>query len=312
MSFFLFCLLLIAAGVIAFFRATLIIVPQAEEYVIERLGQYAGTWCNGMHIKLPVIDRVVRKVKINEQTIDVPPSYIITKDNASVKIDAVLYFKIVDSALFSYGSVDPIGSLSTMVTTVLRAEMGALTLEEALTGRDQINHSMQDKLDQASDPWGIKVIRCEIKSIDPPQDIKNSMEEVLKAERMKRSKVLLAEAERQSAVLAAQGLRESEILKAQAQKEAEILHAEAHKEVLIREAEGQAQAVAVKARAEAEAITLLVKAKATPEVLELKRFEAVSRMADGQATKIIVPSNLQEMTTANLLFGQTALNDLPE
>jgi regulator of protease activity HflC (stomatin/prohibitin superfamily) len=279
--------------VLVLIAANIKIVPQAHAYVIEELGAFKTIWGVGLHVKIPFIDTIARKVDLKEQYCDFPPQPVITQDNVTMQIDSIVFFKISDPKAYAYGVRNPIGAIENLTATTLRNVIGSLTLDETLTSRDNINAKMQDALDIATDPWGIKITRVELKNINPPAQIVDSMEKQMKAEREKREKILIAEGEKQSAITVAEGQKQSKILQAEADKQATILHAEAEKEKKIREAEGQAQAIKAVKNAEAEGIKMLKEAGADDSVLTLKSLEAFEKAADGQATKIIVPSNLQ-------------------
>lgn len=269
------------------------IVPQAHAYVIERLGGYKCTWSVGLHFKVPFIDRVARRVPLKEQVVDFPPQSVITKDNVTMQIDTVIYFQITDPKLYSYGVENPIMAIENLTATTLRNIIGDLELDETLTSRETINGSMRDLLDVATDPWGIKVKRVEVKNIIPPAAIRDAMEKQMKAERERREAILKAEGEKKSTILVAEGNKASAILDAEAEKEAAILRAEAKKEAMIREAEGQAQAIRAVQQANAEGIRYIKEAGADDTVIQLKSLEAFAKAADGQATKIIIPSDIQ-------------------
>ena len=278
---------------IAIFVPCITIVPQAKAYVIERLGAYQGTWSTGIHFKVPIIDRVARKINLKEQVVDFPPQPVITKDNVTMQIDTVVYFQITDPKLYAYGVENPIMAIENLTATTLRNVIGDLELDETLTSRETINTQMRASLDIATDPWGIKVNRVELKNIMPPAAIQDAMEKQMKAERERRETLLRAEGEKKSTILVAEGKKEAAILDAQAEKEAAILRAEAQKEKMIREAEGQAKAIETVQQANAEGIRLIKAAGADEAVLTLKSLEALKNLADGQATKIVVPSDLQ-------------------
>lgn len=271
------------------------VVPQAYGYVIERLGGYQTTWGVGIHFKVPLIDRVARKVLLKEQVVDFAPQPVITKDNVTMRIDTIVFFQITDPKLYAYGVENPIMAIENLTATTLRNIVGELELDETLTSRDVINTKMRVALDLATDPWGIKVNRVELKSIIPPAAIQEAMEKQMKAERERRETILVAEGEKKSAILIAEGKKQSIILDAEAEKQAAILRAEAAKEKMIREAEGQAEAILKVQQANADGIRFLKEAGADSSVLALKSFEAMTKVADGQATKIIIPSELQNM-----------------
>ena len=268
------------------------IVPQAHSYIVERLGAYKETWDVGLHIMVPFIDKVARKVDLKEQYCDFPPQPVITQDNVTMQIDSIVFFRISDPKAYTYGVRNPIGAIENLTATTLRNVIGSMTLDETLTSRDQINAQMQDALDIATDPWGIKITRVELKNINPPEQIRDAMEKQMKAEREKREKILFAEGEKQSAITVAEGEKQSKILQAEADKQATILKAEAEKERQIREAEGQAEAIRSVQKANADGIQMLKEAGADESVLTIKSLEAFEKAANGQATKIIVPSSL--------------------
>jgi regulator of protease activity HflC (stomatin/prohibitin superfamily) len=269
------------------------VVPQAQAYVLERLGGYQDTWQVGIHFKLPFIDRVARRVILKEQVVDFAPQPVITKDNVTMRIDTVVFFQITDPKLFAYGVENPIMAIENLTATTLRNVIGELELDQTLTSREVINTKMRVSLDVATDPWGIKVTRVELKNIIPPAAIQDAMEKQMKAERERRESILRAEGEKRSTVLVAEGKKESAILEAEAEKQAAILRAEAKKEATIREAEGQAEAILAVQKANADGIKFLNEAGATSEVLQLKSLEAFAKAADGKATKIIIPSEIQ-------------------
>lgn len=269
------------------------IVPQAQAYVIERLGAYNGTWSVGMHFKVPFIDRVAKKVLLKEQVVDFAPQPVITKDNVTMRIDTVVYYQITDPKLYAYGVDNPIMAIENLTATTLRNIIGDLELDSTLTSRETINTKMRATLDEATDPWGIKVNRVELKNIIPPAAIQDAMEKQMKAERERREAILKAEGEKRSTILVAEGKKQSAILDAEAEKQAAILHAEAQKERMIKEAEGQAQAVLKVQQATAEGLRMIKDAGADESVLTLKSLEALTKVADGKATKIIIPSEIQ-------------------
>ena len=281
--------------VIILLAANIRIVPQAHSFIVERLGAYKETWDVGLHIKVPFIDRVARQVDLKEQYCDFPPQPGITQDNVTMQIDSIVFFRISDPMAFAYGVRNPIGAIENLTATTLRNVIGSLTLDETLTSRDQINAQMQDALDIATDPWGIKITIVELKNINPPEQIRDAMEKQMKAEREKREKILFAEGEKQSQITVAEGEKQSKILQAEADKQATILRAEAEREKRIREAEGQAEAIKNIQEANAEGIKMLKEAGADESVLTLKSLEAFEKAANGQATKIIVPSNIQSV-----------------
>ena len=271
------------------------IVPQAQAYVIERLGAYNGTWSVGMHFKVPFIDRVAKKVLLKEQVVDFAPQPVITKDNVTMRIDTVVYYQITDPKLYAYGVDNPIMAIENLTATTLRNIIGDLELDSTLTSRETINTKMRATLDEATDPWGIKVNRVELKNIIPPTEIQNAMEKQMKAERERREAILRAEGEKKSSILRAEGHKESMILEAEAEKEAAILNAEAKKEATIREAEGQAEAILKVQRATADGLRAIREARADEAVIKLKSLEAFEKAADGKATKIIIPSEIQNL-----------------
>ena len=271
------------------------IVPQAQAYVIERLGAYNGTWSVGMHFKVPFIDRVAKKVLLKEQVVDFAPQPVITKDNVTMRIDTVVYYQITDPKLYAYGVDNPIMAIENLTATTLRNIIGDLELDSTLTSRETINTKMRATLDEATDPWGIKVNRVELKNIIPPTEIQNAMEKQMKAERERREAILRAEGEKKSSILRAEGHKESMILEAEAEKEAAILNAEAKKEATIREAEGQAEAILKVQRATADGLRAIREAGADEAVIKLKSLESFEKAADGKATKIIIPSEIQNL-----------------
>lgn len=269
------------------------VVPQAQAYVIERLGAFLTTWSVGLHFKIPFLDRVANRVSLKENVVDFPPQPVITKDNVTMKIDTVIYYAVTDPKLYSYGVARPIVALENLAATTLRNIIGQLELDETLTSRDLINTQMRAILDIATDPWGIKVNRVEVKNIIPPEDIQNAMEKQMRAERERRESIIRAEGEKNSKILVAQGTKESMILEAEGEKQSAILRAEAKKETQIREAEGEAEAILSVQSAKAKGIQMIREAGADQAVIAIKSFEALEKMANGQATKIIVPSDLQ-------------------
>jgi len=277
---------------IALIVSNIRIVPQARAYVIERLGAYNGTWQVGLHFKIPLIDKVARKVSLKEKVIDFPPQPVITKDNVTMEIDTVVYFQITDPKSYTYGVESPMDAIETLTATTLRNIIGDLELDESLTSREHINSKMRVVLDEATDPWGIKVNRVEVKNIIPPRDIQDAMEKQMRAERERRESILKAEGEKKSAVLIAEGKKQAMILEAQANKESKILEAEAAKEAAIREAEGQAEAIRMVQQATADGIKMLVESQPNKEVIALQGLNAFEKAADGQATKIIIPSEI--------------------
>ena len=270
------------------------IVPQANAYVVERLGAYFATWSTGLHVKIPFIDRIARKVSLKEQVVDFPPQPVITKDNVTMQIDTVVYFQITDPKLYTYGVENPVNAIENLTATTLRNIIGELELDQTLTSRDIINSKMRSILDEATDPWGIKVNRVEVKNIIPPRDIQEAMEKQMRAERERREKILQAEGEKKAAILIAEG-----------EKESAILRADAKRETHIREAEGEAQAILKVSEAKAESLKLLKDAKADAAVLKLKSYDAMVEVANGQSTKIIVPSDLQNLVTAGTVIAES-------
>ena len=269
------------------------IVPQAYAVVLERLGAYKATWGTGIHFKVPFIERVARRVNLKEQVVDFPPQPVITKDNVTMQIDTVVFFQITDPKLYAYGVENPIMAIENLSATTLRNIIGDMELDETLTSREVINTRMRASLDEATDPWGIKVNRVELKNIIPPAAIQDAMEKQMKAERERREAILKAEGEKRSTILVAEGKKQSAILDAEAEKQAAILHAEAQQERMIKEAEGQAQAVLKVQQATAEGLRMIKEAGADESVLTLKSLEALTKVADGKATKIIIPSEIQ-------------------
>ena len=273
--------------------STIKIVPQAHAYVIERLGTYCGTWSVGLHMKMPIIDKIARRVTLKEQVVDFAPQPVITKDNVTMRIDTVVFFQITDPKLFSYGVENPIMAIENLTATTLRNIIGDLELDQTLTSRETINTKMRATLDEATDPWGIKVNRVELKNIIPPAAIQDAMEKQMKAERERREQILRAEGEKKSAILIAEGNKQSVILEAEAEKASQILRAEAKKEATIKEAEGQAQAILAVQQANADGIRALNESMPSNQVITLKSLEAFTKAADGKATKIIIPSEIQ-------------------
>ncbi len=273
--------------------STIKIVPQAHAYVIERLGTYCGTWSVGLHMKMPIIDKIARRVTLKEQVVDFAPQPVITKDNVTMRIDTVVFFQITDPKLLCYGVENPIMAIENLTATTLRNIIGDLELDQTLTSRETINTKMRATLDEATDPWGIKVNRVELKNIIPPAAIQDAMEKQMKAERERREQILKAEGEKKSAILIAEGNKQSVILEAEAEKQSQILRAEAKKEATIREAEGQAQAILAVQQANADSIRLLNESAPSNQVLTIKSLEAFAKAADGKSTKIIIPSDIQ-------------------
>ena len=285
-------LLFIFVGILA---SCIKIVPQAHAYVVERLGAYQDTWDVGMHFKLPLIDKVARRVLLKEQVVDFAPQPVITKDNVTMRIDTVVFFQITDPKLYAYGVENPIMAIENLTATTLRNIIGELELDQTLTSRETINTKMRASLDVATDPWGIKVNRVELKNIIPPAEIQNAMEKQMKAERERREAVTRAEGEKKASITVAEGQKEAAILEAEAAKEAAILRAEAEKESLIRKAEGEAMAILKVQQATADGLRMIKEAGMDEAVLKLKSLEAFEKAADGQATKIIIPSDIQNM-----------------
>ena len=295
--------LVIAIVVLLILSSCIRIVPQAQALVVERLGAYLETWSVGVHFKVPFIDRVAKRVILKEQVVDFAPQPVITKDNVTMKIDTVVFFQITDPKLFAYGVENPIMAIENLTATTLRNIIGDLELDQTLTSRETINTKMRAALDVATDPWGIKVNRVELKNIIPPAAIQDAMEKQMKAERERRESILRAEGEKKSTILVAEGKKESAILEAEAEKEAAILRAEAQKEKMIREAEGEAEAILKVQKAEADGLRFFKEAGADNAVLQLKSLEAFAKAADGKATKIIIPSEIQGI--AGLVKGLT-------
>ena len=301
---------LAAAAVIAIILIVLVvsniqIVPQARAYVIERLGTYSTTWKTGLHVKIPLIEKVAVKVNLMEQVVDFPPQPVITKDNVRMQIDTVVFYQITDCKLFAYGHANPMAAIENLTSTTLRNIIGELELDGTLTSRDLINTKMRAILDDATDPWGIKVTRVELKNIIPPKEIQEAMEKQMKAERERREAILKAEGERNSAILVAEGRKQSMILEAEAEKQAAILKAEAHREATIREAEGEAEAILKVQEANAMGIKMINEAAPSQAVISIKSLEAFAKAADGKATKIIIPSEIQSL--AGLVTSATEI-----
>ena len=281
------------------------IVPQAQAYVIERLGAYQGTWDVGFHLKMPIIDRVARRVNLKEQVADFPPQPVITKDNVTMRIDTVVFYQITDPKLFTYGVENPMMAIENLTATTLRNIIGDLELDQTLTSRETINTQMRSALDIATDPWGIKVNRVELKNIIPPAEIQNAMEKQMKAERERREAVTRAEGEKRAKILQAEGEKQSAILRAEAEKQSAILKAEAQKEAMIREAEGEAEAIMKVKQAQADGIRMLKEAGADEAVLKIKSLEAFEKVADGQATTILLPAELQGIASLATAWKET-------
>ena len=296
--------------ILALLASCIKIVPQAQALVMERLGAYVATWSVGVHIKMPIIDRVAKRVNLKEQVADFPPQPVITKDNVTMRIDTVVFFQITDPKLYAYGVENPLMAIENLTATTLRNIIGDLELDQTLTSRETINAKMRESLDIATDPWGIKVNRVELKNIMPPAAIQDAMEKQMKAERERRESILRAEGEKKSTILVAEGKKESAILDAEAEKQAAILHAEAEKEKRIKEAEGQAEATRKIQQANADGIRMVKEAGADQAVLTIKSLEALRSVADGRATKIIIPSEIQGL--AGLVSSITEIpKDVP-
>ena len=288
--------------------ANIRIVPQANSYVVERLGAYQATWGVGVHVKVPLIDKIAKKVILKEQVIDFPPQPVITKDNVTMQIDTVIFFQITDPKFFAYGVDRPMSAIENLAATTLRNIIGDLELDQTLTSREIINTRMRIVLDEATDPWGIKINRVEVKNIMPPKEIQNAMEKQMKAEREKRESILIAEGQKSAAILVSQGRKESLILEAEAEKQAVILKAEARKEASIREAEGEAEAIISVQRATAEGLQMIKDVELSKEVLTFKSFESFEKAANGQATKIIIPSEIQGLAGLSKALSETINN----
>jgi len=298
-------IILLAIIALVILTSCIKVVPQAQAMVVERLGAYQGTWSVGLHVKAPFIDRIAKRVVLKEQVVDFPPQPVITKDNVTMKIDTVVFFQITDPKLYAYGVENPIMAIENLTATTLRNIIGDLELDQTLTSRETINTKMRAALDVATDPWGIKVNRVELKNIIPPAAIQDAMEKQMKAERERREAILKAEGEKKSTILVAEGKKQSAILDAEADKQAAILHAEAEKEKRIKEAEGQAEAILKIQQANADGIRMIKEAGADEAVLRIKSLEAFAKAADGKATKIIIPSEIQSM--AGLVTSVTEL-----
>ena len=301
---------IIILAIIVYVLSTCIkVVPQAKAYVVERLGGYQATWSVGIHFKLPIVDKVAKRVILKEQVVDFAPQPVITKDNVTMRIDTVVFFQITDPKLYAYGVENPIMAIENLTATTLRNIIGDLELDETLTSREIINTKMRVSLDVATDPWGIKVNRGELKTIIPPAAIQDAREKQMKAERERRESILIAEGEKKSTILVAEGKKESAILDAQAEKEAAILRAEAKKEATIKEAEGQAEAIQIVQKANADGIKYLNEACPSGEVITLKSLEAFAKAADGKATKIIIPSEIQGVAGLATSLAEFVKND---
>ena len=307
-----FIILIILVFLIFFLIVTNVrIVPQATVYVIERLGTYSDTWQTGLHFKIPFFDRIAKKVSLKEQVVDFRPQPVITKDNVTMQIDTVVFFQITDAKLYTYGVERPLSAIENLTATTLRNIIGEMELDHTLTSRDVINTKITATLDTATDKWGIKVNRVELKNIIPPKEIQDAMEKQMKAERERRESILRAEGEKRSQILVAEGEKESAILRAQAEKESAILRADAVREQKIREAQGEAEAIMMVQKALADSITLLNEASPTDRVLTIKSLEAFEKAADGKATKLIIPSNIASLAGLAASFKEM-VTDLPK
>ena len=302
-------LLIIAALVVILLIANIRIVPQAHAFIIERFGSYDRTWNTGIHIKVPFIETIGKRITLMEQVVDFPPQAVITKDNVRMQIDTVVFYQITDCKLYAYGVTNPLFAIENLTATTLRNIIGELDLDGTLTSRDVINTRMRSILDEATDAWGIKVNRVELKNIIPPKEIQDAMEKQMKAERERRESILRAEGERNSAILVAEGRKQSTILEAEAEKQSAILKAEAAKEAKIREAEGEAEAILKVQQATAEGIKMINEANAGEGVIALKSLEAFAKAADGKATKIIIPSNIQSLAGLVTSASEIASSD---
>ena len=298
-------IIVLAAFILALIIGNIRIVAQSNAFVLERLGAYSSTWSTGIHVKVPFIDRIASRVSLKEQVADFDPQPVITKDNVTMMIDTVIYMQVTDPKLYTYGVINPMSAIENLTSTTLRNIIGELELDETLTSRDMINNRMRMVLDEATDPWGIKVNRVEVKNIAPPKSIQEAMEKQMRAERERRESILKAEGEKQSAILVAEGQKASAILKAEADKAAVILQAEAAKEAAIREAEGEAQAILSVQKATADGLNMIKAVNADESLIKLKSLEALQKVADGQATKIIIPSDIQNL--AGLVTSVTEL-----
>ncbi len=290
-----FLILVVFIVILLLMASCVKIVPQANAYVVERLGAYQGTWSVGLHIKVPLIDKVAKRINLKEQVVDFAPQPVITKDNVTMRIDTVVFFQITDPKMFAYGVENPIMAIENLTATTLRNIIGDLELDQTLTSRETINTKMRASLDEATDPWGIKVNRVELKNIIPPAEIQNAMEKQMKAERERREAVTRAEGEKKASVTVAEGKKAAAILEAEAEKQSAILRAEAQKEKMIREAEGEAEAILKVQQATADGIRMIREAGADEAVLRIKSLEAFEKAADGRATKLIIPSEIQGM-----------------
>jgi len=298
-------LVVLVAFILALVIGNIRIVAQSNAFVIERLGAYSSTWSTGIHVKVPFIDRIASRVSLKEQVADFDPQPVITKDNVKMMIDTVIYLQVTDPKLYTYGVINPLGAIDNLTNTTLRNIIGELELDDTLTSRDMINARMRTVLDEATDPWGIKVNRVEVRNIIPPESIQQAMEKQMRAERERRESILKAEGEKQSAILVAEGQKASTILRAEADKAAMILDAEAAKESAIRRAEGEAQAILSVQKATAEGLTMIKSVAADEALIRLRSLEALQKVADGQATKIIIPSDMQAL--AGLVTSVTEL-----
>lgn len=299
-------LIIIVVLILIVFGSCIKVVPQAQAYVVERLGAYQATWDTGLHVKLPLLDKVARRVNLKEQVADFPPQPVITKDNVTMRIDTVVFYQITDPKLFTYGVENPMMAIENLTATTLRNIIGDMELDETLTSRETINTQMRSALDVATDPWGIKVNRVELKNIIPPAEIQNAMERQMKAERERREAVTRAEGEKKASILQAEGEKASAILRAEAEKESAILRAEAQKEKMIREAEGEAEAILKVQQANADGIKMLKEAGADEAVLKMKSLEAFEKVADGKATTILIPSELSGIASMATTFKEAS------
>ena len=299
----------VLAVVIVVLALNLKIVPQSKAYVIERLGAYHVTWDTGLHFLIPIFDRIAKEVSLKEQVADFPPQPVITKDNVTMQIDTVVFFQITDPKLYAYGVESPIAAIENLTATTLRNIIGDLELDHTLTSRDTINAKIRSILDEATDPWGIKINRVELKNIKPPAEIQDAMEKQMKAERQRREAILRADGEKSSNILVAEGKKESQILEAEAEKVAAILRAEAEKEARIKRAEGEAEAILKINQAQAESIRLINKAAPGEQYLTLKKLEAMEKVSDGKATKVIIPSDLQGVVGLVNTIAESAKTD---
>ena len=306
-----FVLIAIAVIIIILLVTNIHVVQQSRAFVVERLGGYHATWGVGLHVKVPILDRIAKRVSLKEQVVDFAPQPVITKDNVTMQIDTVIYFQIVDPKLYTYGVEQPLSAIENLTATTLRNIIGDLDLDATLTSRDVINTKITAILDEASDKWGIKVTRVELKNIMPPREIQEAMEKQMKAERERRESILQAEGRKKSQILVAEGEKQSQILKAEAEKETAILLAEAEKEKQIREAEGQAQAIMMVQKANADALKLLSEADPSMKVLTLKSYEALTEVANGRSTKIIIPSEIQNLAGLVTSLKEVAEDDVP-